>query len=62
MRAPEEIVCHCCRVRVADVSRAAAAGARTVEDVRRMTGAGDACTKCLNTVARVLEACLAQRR
>lgn len=61
MRAAEEIVCRCCRVRVCDVERAVEQGARTLEDVRCMTGAGDACTKCRNTVQRVLSDMLAAK-
>ena len=58
MRRPGETICWCCRVRVCDVENAVQAGARTLEEVCRQTGAASGCTKCRNTVLSVLNGIL----
>lgn len=60
MRSPEETVCWCCHVRIADIRRAVRQGARTLEEVAVLTGAGEACTKCRSTVRHIVEGCLKQ--
>jgi bacterioferritin-associated ferredoxin/ferredoxin len=54
---PDQIVCYCRRVQVKEIVAAILAGAKTPEDVARMTGARTGCgVLCINGVIRVLRA------
>ena len=48
------IFCHCAVVGDRDVAAAVEAGARTVAQVCRSTGAGQQCGSCVFSVRRVL--------
>ena len=48
------IFCHCAVVSDRDVSEAIDAGARTVAQVCRATGAGQQCGNCIFSVRRVV--------
>jgi bacterioferritin-associated ferredoxin len=48
------IFCHCAVVSDRDVSEAIDAGARTVSQVCRATGAGQQCGTCIFSVRRVV--------
>ncbi len=48
------IFCHCAVVGEADVARAVDAGARTVAQVCKATGAGQQCGSCVFSVRRVV--------
>jgi bacterioferritin-associated ferredoxin len=48
------IFCHCAVVGDRDVAAAVAAGARTVAQVCKATGAGQQCGSCVFSVRRVL--------
>lgn len=49
-------VCLCRGVTVADVKEAIASGARSVERIRDVTGAGSGCGGCVSTLHTLLEA------
>lgn len=48
------IFCHCAVVGDRDVARAVAAGARTVAQVCKATGAGQQCGSCVFSVRQVV--------
>ena len=48
------IVCHCRVVNDDQIARAVAAGARTVADVGRVTGAGSGCGSCVFALKRLI--------
>ena len=48
------IVCHCQVVNDQQISRAVAAGARTVSQLCGATGAGKGCGSCVFTLKRLL--------
>lgn len=48
-------LCHCTRVGEASVRDAVGAGASTVEDIQRETGAGTGCGACHCRINRVLD-------
>lgn len=54
------IVCHCLVVRDTDLRACAEAGARTVGDVLRATGAGSACGGCAIAVRQHAKTALCQ--
>lgn len=49
------LVCHCKAVSDTQVKTALAAGARTPEDIGRMTGAGTGCGGCIPELRRLCE-------
>jgi bacterioferritin-associated ferredoxin len=51
---PHVIFCHCARVGDRHVAAAVEAGARTVAQVCKATGAGQQCGSCVFSVRRVL--------
>jgi len=54
---PDQIVCYCRRVQVKEIVAAILAGAKTPEEVARMTGARTGCgVLCINGVIRLLRA------
>ncbi|WP_300667869.1 (2Fe-2S)-binding protein [Desulfoluna sp.] len=48
------IVCHCKQVRYADIRKAMTCGARTVEEIQEITGAGTGCGNCLGDIEHIL--------
>lgn len=48
------IVCHCNQVSYADIRKAMACGARTVEEIREITGAGTGCGNCIGEIEHIL--------
>ncbi len=53
---PGRLVCHCLQVTEADLVTALnVLEIRTVQDIRRHTGAGDGCNACHKTLGRYLE-------
>ena len=56
------ILCHCKQVTYKDVRIAMVKGARTLEDIKEMTGAGTGCKRCCEEIERVLKsACKCQK-
>lgn len=54
---PDQIVCYCHRIRAKEVAEAILSGAKTPEQVARMTGARTGCgTLCISAVIRLLRA------
>jgi bacterioferritin-associated ferredoxin len=52
---PDQIICGCTRVQAKEIAAAILLGARTPEDVARMTGARTGCTVlCISGVIRLL--------
>jgi NAD(P)H-nitrite reductase large subunit len=41
------ILCHCKQVSVRDIRIAMVNGARTLDDIKEMTGAGTGCGRCV---------------
>lgn len=56
----EGLVCPCMGTTGGEIFEAVAAGARSIEDVERATGAGTRCGRCRAAVAAVVEEALAQ--
>lgn len=50
----EKIVCRCKQVSFGDIKKAMAAGARSVEDIKEMTGAGTGCGGCIGEIEEIL--------
>ena len=48
------IVCHCNQVSYADIRMAMAEGARTVEEIQEITGAGTGCGNCIQDIEKIL--------
>ncbi len=48
------IVCSCLRVSDREIRRAVVAGASTIEEVARTTGAGTGCTGCHATIVQII--------
>ena len=48
------IICHCKQVSYADIRIAMVSGARTVEEIQEMTGAGTGCGHCIKDVEHIL--------
>lgn len=54
---PEQVVCFCHRVQAKEIAKAVLLGAKTPEDVSRMTGARAGCgVLCITGVIRLLQA------
>ncbi len=54
---PEQVVCYCYRTTAGDIAKAILAGARSPEDVSRMTGARTGCgVLCITGILRLLQA------
>ncbi|MGL5085886.1 MAG: (2Fe-2S)-binding protein [Clostridium sp.] len=52
--AANEIICHCRNVDYVAIRRAMRSGARTLEEIKQMTGAGTGCGECLGEIERIL--------
>ncbi len=48
------IVCHCNEVSYADIRKAMVDGARTVEEIQEITGAGTGCGNCIQDIEKIL--------
>lgn len=48
------IVCHCMDVSKRDIKLAMVKGARTLEDIQEITGAGTACGGCIELIEKIL--------
>jgi ferredoxin/bacterioferritin-associated ferredoxin len=54
---PDQVICYCHRVQAKEAAAAILLGARTPEDISRMTGARTGCgTLCIGTIVRLLRA------
>ncbi|WP_297523022.1 (2Fe-2S)-binding protein [uncultured Clostridium sp.] len=49
------MVCKCKQVTYSDIRKAMTNGARTVEDIQKMTGAGTGCGKCKYLIQNIIE-------
>ena len=50
-----KILCHCKQVSVRDIRIAMVNGARTLDDIKEMTGAGTGCGRCTEEIERILK-------
>ena len=50
-----KIICHCKQVSVRDIRIAMVNGARTLDDIKEMTGAGSPCGKCKRLIENIIE-------
>jgi NAD(P)H-nitrite reductase large subunit len=48
------IICHCKQVSYVDIRKAMVGGARTLEEIQEITGAGTGCGGCIGEVERIL--------
>ena len=48
------IICHCKQVSYGDIRKAMVGGARTVEDIQEITGAGTECGNCIGDIKKIL--------
>lgn len=48
------IVCHCKNVSYIDIRKAMTGGARTVQDIQRITGAGTGCGNCVGEIEKII--------
>ncbi len=48
------IICHCKQVSYGDIRKAMFGGARTVEDIQKITGAGTDCGNCITDIKKIL--------
>lgn len=52
--AGNKVVCNCKNVSYIDIRKAMIAGARTVEEIKEMTGVGTACGGCVKEIEKIL--------
>jgi len=48
------IVCHCKQVSYGDIRKAMVGGARTIEEIQEITGAGTGCGNCIEDIKKIL--------
>lgn len=48
------IVCHCKQVSYGDIRKAMVGGARTIEEIQEITGAGTGCGNCIKDIKKIL--------
>ena len=48
------VICHCMNVDYLAIRKAMIAGARTVEEIQEMTGAGTVCGGCIGEIEKIL--------
>ena len=53
--AGDKIICHCKQVSYIDIRKAMIAGARTVQEIKDMTGAATGCGRCVGEIEKILE-------
>ena len=49
-----KIICHCKQVSYIDIRKAMIAGARTVQEIKDMTGAATGCGRCVGEIEKIL--------
>lgn len=52
--AADRIICHCRNVDYVSIRKAMIAGARTLEEIKKMTGAGTGCGGCVGEIEKIL--------
>ena len=52
--AGNRIICHCRQVDYITIRKAMIEGARTVEEIQNITGAGTACGRCIGEIEKIL--------
>ncbi|MGL6174541.1 MAG: (2Fe-2S)-binding protein [Cellulosilyticaceae bacterium] len=52
--AGNKMICHCKQVDYITIRKAMIAGARTVQEIKEMTGAGTACGRCVPEIEKIL--------
>ncbi|WP_297521150.1 (2Fe-2S)-binding protein [uncultured Clostridium sp.] len=50
----DNIICHCLNISEADIVNAINDGAKTLEEVQDVTGAGTACGSCINDIENII--------
>ncbi|MGL4570545.1 MAG: (2Fe-2S)-binding protein [Clostridium sp.] len=50
----DRIVCHCSNVSYVDIRKAMISGARTLEEIQEITGAGTVCGGCVEEIESIL--------
>ena len=50
----EKIICHCKQVSFRDIKKAMVNGARTIEEIKEITGAGTGCGGCIEDIEKIL--------
>ena len=53
--AGDRIICHCKQVSYIDIRKAMIAGARTIDEIKEMTGAATACGRCAGEIEKILK-------
>ncbi|MGL5751312.1 MAG: (2Fe-2S)-binding protein [Paraclostridium sp.] len=53
--AGDRIICHCKQVSYLDIRKAMVKGARTLDEIKEMTGAATACGRCADDIEKVLK-------
>lgn len=51
----EKVVCFCCNVTNGMIKEAVEEGAKTVDDIQAITGAGTICGGCLDNIEHLLD-------
>ena len=52
--AGDKTICFCKNVSYIDIRKAMIAGARTVDEIKEMTGAGTGCGRCIPEIEKIL--------
>lgn len=52
--AGNRIICHCKQVDYITIRKAMIQGARTVDEIKEMTGAGTGCGRCIDEIEKIL--------
>lgn len=52
--AHDKIICHCKQVSYIDIRKAMIKGARTLTEIKEMTGAATGCGKCCDEIEKIL--------
>jgi len=51
----DRIICHCKEVKYSDIKKAMVVGARTIEEIQQITGAGTGCGGCHKEIEKILK-------
>ena len=52
--AGDRIICHCKNVSYIDIRKAMIKGARTLDEIKEMTGAATGCGRCADEIEKIL--------
>lgn len=52
--AGNKVICHCKNVDYISIRKAMISGARTVDEIKEMTGAGTGCGRCIPEIEKIL--------